>query len=64
MTGFDGDHDYNSLWIVKEADLGNDDTKCRTGVKIKCGDMIRLEHMNTGKNIHSHSNFDSPVSGR
>jgi len=46
VTGFDGDHDYNSLWIVKEEETA--DTKmCRTGEKIKCGAYIRLEHMNT-----------------
>lgn len=37
---------------------------CRTGRRIKCGDLIRLEHMNSGRNLHSHSNFASPVSGR
>ena len=37
---------------------------CRTGKKIKCGAYIRLEHTNTGKNLHSHSNFASPVTGR
>jgi dolichyl-phosphate-mannose--protein O-mannosyl transferase len=29
-----------------------------------CGDFIRLEHMNSGRNLHSHAAFDSPVSGR
>lgn len=56
ITGFDNDHDYNSLWIVKESDQDNDE-RCRTGVRVKCGDMIRLEHMNSGRNLHSHSNF-------
>lgn len=37
---------------------------CRTGEPLKCGDMLRLEHMNTGRNLHSHSAFDSPVSRR
>jgi dolichyl-phosphate-mannose--protein O-mannosyl transferase len=37
---------------------------CITGEVIKCGSRIRLEHMNTGKNLHSHSGFDSPVSRR
>ena len=37
---------------------------CRTGKRIKCGELIRLEHMNSGRNLHSHSNFASPVSGR
>ena len=63
VTGFDGDHDYNSLWTVKEQEEDNT-SMCRTGTKIKCGDKIRLEHMNTQKNLHSHSNFASPVTGR
>ena len=37
VTGFDGDHDYNSLWTVKEAD-GEGVPMCRTGTLIKCGD--------------------------
>ena len=28
---------------------------------MKCNDTIRLEHLKTGKNLHSH-NFASPVS--
>jgi dolichyl-phosphate-mannose--protein O-mannosyl transferase len=63
VTGFDGDHDYNSLWTVKEQE--NDQTPaCRTGEKVKCGAYVRFEHMNTQKNLHSHSNFQSPVTGR
>lgn len=29
---------------------------------IKCGDIIRLQHLPTGKNLHSHY-FQSPLSG-
>ena len=64
----DNDHDYNSLWGIKEGEEEGETTgdteRKRTGIKLKCGDTIRLEHMNTGKNLHSHSSFDSPVSGR
>ena len=56
MTGFDGDHDYNSLWTIKEEE-SPDAPMCRTGTKIKCGAKVRFEHMNTQKNLHSHSNF-------
>jgi dolichyl-phosphate-mannose--protein O-mannosyl transferase len=63
ITTFDGDHDYNSLWTIKEHD-GDDSVPCRTGQKIKCGSFIRLEHMNTGRNVHSHAAFQSPVTGR
>ena len=65
ITGIDNDHDYNSLWTVKEPDNGPENTvPCRTGEKVKCGQMIRLEHMNTGRNLHSHMHFQSPVSSR
>jgi len=29
---------------------------------VKCGDVIRLEHLATGRNLHSHY-FQSPLSG-
>jgi dolichyl-phosphate-mannose--protein O-mannosyl transferase len=47
VTGFDSDHDYNSLWTVKEQESGDQTPLCRTGEKVKCGGYIRLEHMNT-----------------
>ena len=34
---------------------------CQTGAPMKCGDSIRLEHMETSKNLHSH-NVRSPLS--
>ena len=36
---------------------------CQTGSPVKCGDIIRLEHMETQKNLHSH-NVRSPLSGK
>lgn len=30
--------------------------------EIKCGDCVRLEHMLTGRNLHSHGHF-APFSG-
>jgi hypothetical protein len=36
---------------------------CLTGQPIKCGSKVRLEHMGTSRNLHSHS-FESPVSKR
>lgn len=48
-----------SLWVVKEA--ANSDI-CRVGEPIKCGEVIRLEHVETGKNLHSHL-FKAPLSG-
>lgn len=51
--------DANSLWIVKEKFKEN---ACQAGEPIKCGDTIRLEHMSTGRNLHSHL-FKSALSG-
>lgn len=34
---------------------------CQTGEPIKCGDKVRLEHSTTGRNLHSHSPYRSPL---
>ena len=44
------DQDPNSLWILKE---GSEDSPCKTGEKIECNRIIRLEHMATKQNLHS-----------
>ena len=44
--------DPNSLWIIKEA---HGENPCETGVPVTCDQFIRLEHVNTGKNLHSHA---------
>ena len=36
---------------------------CATGEPMKCGKILRLEHMETGKNLHSHK-ISSPISHR
>jgi dolichyl-phosphate-mannose--protein O-mannosyl transferase len=51
VTSVINSDDPNSLWIIKEG-VGSE--ACYTGKPIKCGDSIRLEHVNTGKNLHSH----------
>lgn len=35
---------------------------CDVGTPVKCGDVVRLEHLDTGKNLHSHL-FRAPLSG-
>ena len=51
VTGVVQKDDYDSLWLVKEID----GSKVKdTGIPIKCNDTIRLEHINTRKNLHSH----------
>lgn len=45
--------------MVKEKHGGD---VCEAGTPIKCGEVIRLEHIDTGKNLHSHL-FRAPLSG-
>lgn len=51
MASTKSNDDYDSLFIMKE---GHGLEPCLTGMKIKCGSIIRLEHVNTGKNVHTH----------
>jgi len=60
VTGMSDSNDYNSLWTLKHA---NGDPYKLPSEKIKCGDVIRLEHVLTRKNLHSHD-FHSPITGR
>ena len=60
ITGLESKTDVGSLWIFKEAE---GEKMCLTGEPIPCGSHIRLEHMGTQKNLHTHD-FPSPVSGR
>ena len=56
---------YDSIWTIKESDRQFiEGDMCRTGVPMKCGDQIRLESNNTGRNLHTHSGFKAPLSGR
>ena len=58
VTGSSLKEDVNSHWTIK----GPEDKKyCRRGEPIKCGQKIRLEHLSTHKNLHSHQ-FASPLS--
>lgn len=49
--------DSNSFWIVKEA---QDDAQKLAGTTVRCGDVVRLQHLNTAKNLHSH-NHQAPM---
>ncbi|EKX46876.1 hypothetical protein GUITHDRAFT_137871 [Guillardia theta CCMP2712] len=49
--------DPNSLWVVR----GEHGKQCPQGTQIKNGDTIRLTHLNTKRNLHSHF-FESPLS--
>lgn len=49
--------DSNSYWSVR----GSTQALCHRGTPVKCGQNIRLTHVNTGRNLHSHY-FTSPLS--
>ncbi|CDF41172.1 unnamed protein product [Chondrus crispus] len=64
VTGFHDAGDSNSYWIVKAA---HGAARRLAGEPVKCGDWVRLQHLNTGKNLHSHDhrapmNADAEVS--
>ena len=50
--------EIGGLWTLKEEMLTDEITLktnfCTTGQPVMCGDSIRLEHMETAKNLHSH----------
>ncbi|KAJ6251418.1 stromal cell-derived factor 2-like protein [Anaeramoeba flamelloides] len=56
-TGIRNTDDSGSLWIIK----AKHGSQCKQGEVIKNGDIIRLEHLATQKNLHSH-NHKSPLS--
>uniref|UniRef100_A0A3Q4B8K6 MIR domain-containing protein n=1 Tax=Mola mola TaxID=94237 RepID=A0A3Q4B8K6_MOLML len=57
VTGVSAAEDSNSYWSVR----GTNDAFCYRGTSVKCGQTIRLTHVNTGRNLHSHY-FASPLS--
>lgn len=57
VTGVTAVEDSNSYWSVR----GSSDALCHRGTPVLCGQTIRLTHVNTGRNLHSHY-FASPLS--
>ncbi|XP_063820856.1 stromal cell-derived factor 2-like protein 1 [Pseudophryne corroboree] len=57
VTGVETSDDANSYWRIR----GKTSADCPRGEPIKCGQAIRLTHVNTGKNLHTH-HFSSPLS--
>ena len=43
--------DVNSHWTVKGPE---DKAWCQRGEPVECGQTIRLEHLTTHRNLHSH----------
>jgi len=60
VTGNKYAHDPNSLWLVKPK-FGA--SALEQGTPVKCGDTIRLEHIQTGCNLHTHT-VRSPLSSQ
>lgn len=58
VTGFAGGDD-NDLWIVKGPH--GQPENYRAGQVVRGGDIVRLEHVPTRRNLHSHSGHPSPV---
>ncbi|XP_043925726.1 uncharacterized protein LOC122800342 [Protopterus annectens] len=58
VTGVEAPDDANSYWKIR----GKVDNGCVRGAPVKCGQSVRLTHVNTGRNLHSH-HFVSPLSG-
>jgi len=58
VTGVSTSEDVNSHWVIKGP---NEKEICKRGEPIECGQKIRLEHLTTHRNLHSH-HFSSPLS--
>lgn len=58
VTAFEGADD-NDFWIIKGNHGQPEDY--RVGQPVRNGDIIRLEHLLTRRNLHSHGGFPSPV---
>ena len=61
VTGHGSNNDAGGNWLVK-APHGKEDT-CELGIPLRCGTEVRLEHVQTGKNLHSHL-FRAALSGQ
>ncbi|CAL8248965.1 unnamed protein product [Merluccius merluccius] len=57
VTGVESADDANSYWRVR----GQTGGPCQRGAAVKCGQAIRITHMTTGRNLHTH-HFTSPLS--
>ncbi|CAH0513216.1 unnamed protein product [Peronospora belbahrii] len=60
VTAHAARNDVNSYWLVKEGDA---EPVCEVGKPIACGSTIRLEHMLTRRNLHSHM-YKPPLSSK
>lgn len=58
VTGTTVKEDVNSHWSIKGA---TEKSFCKRGEPVECGEKVRLEHLATKRNLHSH-HFSSPLS--
>lgn len=59
VTGVSDGDDVNSYWVIMRP---RGKPECKRGEEIQCGSTIRLEHLTTHKNLHSH-HFAAPMTG-
>ena len=57
VTGFGG-RDENDLFEVR---AGHGQPACTFGAPVRNGDVLRLTHVQTGRNLHSHAGLASPL---
>ncbi|KAG7254880.1 hypothetical protein CRUP_006915 [Coryphaenoides rupestris] len=57
VTGVESADDANSYWRIRGPAGG----ACPRGAAVHCGQDIRITHMTTGRNLHTH-HFTSPLS--
>lgn len=60
VTGYKN-RDDNDWWVVKGPD-GNGPWNCEIGAPVRNYQIIRLEHLASGKNLHSEGGVESPSS--
>jgi len=51
VTGTSREDDHGSFWLVKAADGVEEPTQ---GTPVACGSKLRLQHLHTKRNLHSH----------
>jgi dolichyl-phosphate-mannose--protein O-mannosyl transferase len=61
ITAFEGSND-DDYWIVKGPN--NFPDLYKKSETIQHGDIIRLEHVTTRKNLHSHGGYPSPITSQ
>ena len=60
VTGTGQQEDVNSHWTIKGPEEGD---YCKRGEPVACGQKLRLEHLTTNRNLHSH-HFTSPLTNQ